>query len=403
MQRLSGYIIAALMASGFFTSSLSAATLAELEAQYTKDRDAIAWKFVDRNNAVRAGYTNALITLEAGFKSKGALEGVLAVRKERESYAASVDGKLPEGQAIPEILDLRAKQKKMAADAVLEEKKAIVTNAQQYVDKLKVLEKDLTVADKIDTAVIVQTKRKQVMEQQDVVAALAALRDAGAGRAAGGDVGGKAEDPVAGDPRDGSAALFNGTDLGGWSPGAGKWTVEDRAIKGASHGGVAKLTASEWLGPDYEFYVKMKVIEGDDVGIMFHDQGWRSYLYSPKSGLTENHTRRVLTPPFKDFAVGSWHEIRVATHGKQVQISVNGKTVWRGDDLTADRGRVGLWVKGESVAVFSNLRIKLLKPLETMVAPKPDRPVKKVCPDGGGFGGSGSGFSGGGKTVKSFE
>ena len=210
MQRLSGYIIAALMASGFFTSSLSAATLAELEAQYTKDRDAIAWKFVDRNNAVRAGYTNALITLEAGFKSKGALEGVLAVRKERESYAASVDGKLPEGQAIPEILDLRAKQKKMAADAVLEEKKAIVTTAQQYVDKLKVLEKDLTVADKIDTAVIVQTKRKQVMEQQDVVAALAALRDAGAGRAAGGDVGGKAEDPVAGDPRDGSAALFNG-------------------------------------------------------------------------------------------------------------------------------------------------------------------------------------------------
>ena len=154
-----------------------AADLSDMEAQYEKDREASAWRYVEKQNVVRNGFTNALLSLEAAFKSKGNLDGVVAVRKEREQVVAVNDIKQPEGRTIPEIVDLRARQRKAAGDVAIEEKRAIVAMAMQYVDRLKTVEKELTVADKIDEALVVQQRRIRVMEEPDVVAALSAIKD----------------------------------------------------------------------------------------------------------------------------------------------------------------------------------------------------------------------------------
>lgn len=137
-------------------------------------------------------------------------------------------------------------------------------------------------------------------------------------------------------------------------------------------------------------YVRAKIVAGDDVGVIFHDQGWRAYSYGLRSGLVENHTRKILAQPVIGLASNAWHEIRVSVHGKQAQIRLDSITVWRSADLTVDRGRLGMWIKGATVAVFDNPRIKPLKPLEVMM-PRPAE-VKKVAkpfPDSGGGGGFG--------------
>lgn len=379
-----------LVLSCLLANHMSAATLGELSTQYDKEREAIAWKYVEKQGLARAGYTNALGVLESSFKAKGNLESVLAVRKERDAVASSAGSRLPTGQTIPEIADLRMKNEKAVADVILEEKRAIVSSAQQYVERLKALEKELTVGDKIDAAVEVMAKRKKVMEEPDIVAALAVVKEAPGGRPPAQPGQARPDDqPGTGEPKDGSNALFNGANLSGWNQQSGEWAVDDGCIKGTAAQGLAKLSLGESAGQDYEFMVKVKVTKGDDAGIVFHDCGSQAYFFSPKSGLIEISSKRLLVSPARDFAAGAWHELRVSAHGKQVQVAVNGRTVWRGSDVSVDGGQVGLWVRSGGTAVFSGPRIKALKPLET-IAPRPG--VKPGFPDGGGFGRSKGGI-----------
>lgn len=257
MNRVSIYLIVilGLVLSG---NRLFALSFSDMETQYAKDRENIAWKYVEKQNYLRNGYTNALVALEVAFKSKGNLDGVLAVRREREQLAALINGKDPEGRTISEIADLRVKQRKAAGEVVLEEKRAIVAIAQQYVDRLKTLEKELTVADNIDAALVVQQKRKKVMEEQDVVTAQAVLKESSGVRQA--DVPGRFDDmALLADPKDGSKALFNGNDLNGWGRAGGAWQAEERIIKGISEGGFAKLSVGEWPGQDYEFMLGQRL------------------------------------------------------------------------------------------------------------------------------------------------
>ncbi|MEI6217841.1 MAG: DUF1080 domain-containing protein [bacterium] len=363
-----------------------AASMSEMDAQYSKTREENAWKYVEKKNAAIAGYTNVLIALESVLKAKGDLDGILAVRKERENLATLTDGSLPTGETIPAIDDLRAKRKKIVVQVVLEEKRELVATAQQYADRLKIMEKELTVAGKIDDAVSVQARRKKLAEDPDVLEAAAAIKESLAAAATTVSSDAPPADTVT-TPKDGSKLLLEGDSLDGWfSNGEGAWSVEGSRIKVTADEGVSKLMFAESVGQDYEFTVRMKLLDGNDAGIVFHDQGWRGYTYSPRMGLVENSSGRPVAAfaPVKGVVANTWYEIKAIAHGKKVRLIFNGSTVWSGDDLRTDSGQIGLCARSKTVALFDSPRLKILKPVESMLKRDTSR-IRGFPGDSGGF------------------
>ncbi|MEI6971646.1 MAG: DUF1080 domain-containing protein [bacterium] len=386
MQRLTAPLIATAFAVVLCACSALAATLADLEAQYSQDREALSWKYVEKKNQIHLCYTNALLALEVSFKSKGELDGVLAVRKELELLTADAAGGIPDSSTIPEIAELRSKNRKTAAEAAIEEKKAIVATAQQHVERLKALERELTIADKIEEAVEVQARRKTVMDDPDVVAAVSAGIEVGETKPPPAGTVPKSEPkPGLPDPKDGSIALHNGVDLSGWKSTGGQWVAEERCIRGtAERRDAARTFTDQQAGQDYEFSVRLKVVGGDDAGVVFHDRDRSSYTFGLGSGVIGSGQKGWGMS--KDYMTGVWHEVRLIVHGRQAKVAVNGKTVWRGSDLAVDSGRVGLWIKPGSSAVFFNPRHKTLRPVPTL-SPRPT--AKGFSPSGlGGAKGS---------------
>ena len=386
MTRLTTLLAVAVVLPVAITLPIFAASMSEMDAQYSKAREENAWKYVEKKNAAIAGYTNALVAFENTLKVKGDLDGILAVRKERESFAALTDGSLPDGETIPAIDDLRARRKKIIGQVVLEEKRELVATAQQYADRLKIMEKELTVAGKIDDAVSVQARRKKLVEDPDVLEAAAAVKESVAVAATV-----VSSDPAPADsvtsPKDGSKLLLEGDTLDGWSSnGDGAWFVEANRIKGTADEGVSKLMFAESAGQDYEFTVRMKLLEGNDAGIVFHDQGWRGYTYTPRTGLVENSSGKPVATvgPVKGVAVNTWYEIKVIAHGKKVRLIFNGNTVWSGEDLRTDSGQIGLCTRPKTVALFDSPRLKILKPVESMLKRDTSR-IRGFPGDSGGF------------------
>jgi len=159
-------------------------TQASLLASYSRDRESISWRYIDKRKMLPVAYTNALRRIELSFTDSGNLNGVLATRKEKEQFvlADRNGGGIPDSPTVPAILELRTTYMKATAAVDLEEKKEILASADRYVGRLKTLEVELTKSGRIDEAVAVSTKRKRVTEAADVVAAAADVKKAAATR-----------------------------------------------------------------------------------------------------------------------------------------------------------------------------------------------------------------------------
>lgn len=147
-------------------SSLNLATAADLvtlKAEYDRAKqDLDTARDISVQNSVTA-YSNALTTIETQLKKDGNLEGLLAVRKEKERFSAS--GEIPKSppadlpQAIVQA-QLAHTARTQQADKTRDKNLAII--AKQYLTQLAVLKKQLTSQDKIDDALQVQTEMKVV-------------------------------------------------------------------------------------------------------------------------------------------------------------------------------------------------------------------------------------------------
>jgi hypothetical protein len=74
--------------------------------------------------------------------------------------------------------------------------------------------------------------------------------------------------------------------------------------------------------------------------------------------------RHLLTPkeiPVK-LEAKKWHTLTVEHRGEAIKVAVGGKTVFEGKDKTFEApGRIGVWVKADSLTYFDDLKVEELK------------------------------------------
>ena len=357
-----------------WTAPLFAQTnLASLSDGYSKNRESISWKWIENRVQLRSQYTNELNKLEESLAQEGSLDGVLAVRAEREAFVANEkDGGAPVEPSIEAITGLRERYRRAVAAVAVQEDKDIIAAAEKYVEELRNLESELTKENKIDEAIVIQSKRKQVMNAADVVAAVAAVKAAAEkpDDAKGGDVDGSVvEKDKASSAADAKGKpLFNGVNLAGWKVTGGKWRVVDGKIaaSGSIWGSGKLLLVGQPQGSNYEFSVRVQTSKGGRAGVVFHVYGAkREYIYGHSVGLVEVGGRGTLITPVTDLSPGSWRLIRIVVRGVKVRIYEGDKVVGTREDLQLDSGPVGLWA-GSGETMFDEPKIKILAPVSSL-------------------------------------
>lgn len=131
-----------------------------------------------------AKYLGALERLEADLQAKGILENLLAVRKERETFAKS--GMIG-SDSIPELIRLRTVYQESLAPIRSAEEEASAKLRDAYVQRLESLQVELTRAGDVETAVKVKSEADTIRQAVTVEATAVASNsaagstDAGAG------------------------------------------------------------------------------------------------------------------------------------------------------------------------------------------------------------------------------
>jgi hypothetical protein len=177
--------------------------------------------------------------------------------------------------------------------------------------------------------------------------------------------------PCAGqDVPDGFTPLFNGRDLTGWKPHAGKldsWTVEDGLLKSSGKGGGWLFTGQEYSDCEIRLEFRLSVqgnsgvalraprkgdpaFEGLEVQIL-DDPNYKGLRPTQHAGSIYDvvaASKQVLKP------TGEWNTLRIIAKGRQVIVELNGTQVVDAnlDDLKEhypkhpgllrDKGHVGL-------------------------------------------------------------
>jgi hypothetical protein len=74
--------------------------------------------------------------------------------------------------------------------------------------------------------------------------------------------------------------------------------------------------------------------------------------------------RQLLTPHEIKVALAAktWHTLVVEHRGEDIRVFVGGKSVFEGKDRTyAEAGRIGVWVKADSLTHFDDLTAEELR------------------------------------------
>lgn len=120
---------------------------------------------------------------------------------------------------------------------------------------------------------------------------------------------------------------------------------------------------------DVDVAVRYKPVAGrtdQAAGIIVRAQNFENY-YVVRANALENNVRlyRVVDGRRTEFAgvdvrvpSGTWQILRITAEGAHFTVYLDDKRLFAADDRTiADTGRVGLWVKSDSVTLFDDLTI----------------------------------------------
>jgi NADH:ubiquinone oxidoreductase subunit len=178
--------------------------------------------------------------------------------------------------------------------------------------------------------------------------------------------------------------MFNGQNLDGWkisTDNPASITVKDGTI--VLHGERAHaFYDADQPFDDFEFECEVLTTPGSNSGIYFHtkyqEEGWPKYGYEAQVNATHGDPKKsgslyavenTSEAPHED---GKWFPYRIRVKGKQITITVNGKTTidWTepedraaGNDFTRvlDKGTIALQAHDPKSEVrFRKLRIKRL-------------------------------------------
>ncbi len=147
----------------YCVNPVTATDLASLKSEYGVSKQKIDSACAAEFKSSLLVYSKALTASEAQLKNAGNLEGLIAVRKEKERFVAT--GEIPKTsssdtpQAIAQA-QLEHLTRTQQAQKVRDKNLAVVIR--QYLSKLDALKKQLTSRDKIDDALQVQTEIKNM-------------------------------------------------------------------------------------------------------------------------------------------------------------------------------------------------------------------------------------------------
>ena len=134
--------------------------LETLQESYAQFQSQLAAKYSGQQTALDAALLPRLDALEQNVMQKGDLDGVLAVRKARDSLNQALNGKtpfeLPDAKALPELQQLFNEHKDARAAIVDKQREEHQTLTAKYAEGLDKLKRKLVVEDRIDDAVAVQ-------------------------------------------------------------------------------------------------------------------------------------------------------------------------------------------------------------------------------------------------------
>lgn len=163
---------------------------------------------------------------------------------------------------------------------------------------------------------------------------------------------------------------------------AGKWRVvkdgENRVLAQLDAQQVNKRFATAVVKDssfkDLRLSVRGKPISGKDdqaVGLVWRYQDAQNY-YVARSNVLEENVRlyRVVNGNRIKFAgkeevkvkAGEWHSLRVEQRGRAIAVFLGDEKLFDATDETFDKaGKVGLWIKADSVTHFDDLSAEELK------------------------------------------
>lgn len=170
-------------------------------------------------------------------------------------------------------------------------------------------------------------------------------------------------------------ALFNGTDLTGWSGTEGLWSVQDGELVGQTNG----LKRNEWIVSDlsvqdFKLSMEVKLVgNAGNSGIQFRStakngevsgyqadigKGWWGKLY-------EEHGRGLLWDKSSEQHVklDDWNTYEVVAKGHQIQSFINGHSCVHLEDAKGrERGIIALQLHsgGKTEVRFRNLKLEVL-------------------------------------------
>jgi len=184
-----GRIIHACFVAVFLVSQGAAQATADplvnLKASYEAAIFRTEKEYSDTKENCRKGYPAALNTREMLFKRAGNLDGVMAIRAEKERYTKEKTvPKDPPPGTDDQVKVLQASYHKALGNAELKHNKAILHWTRLYLDKLDTMEKSLTKAGKIDEALAIRREAERVRKDPVVKAAEFAMADIKAATAA---------------------------------------------------------------------------------------------------------------------------------------------------------------------------------------------------------------------------
>jgi len=170
---------------------------------------------------------------------------------------------------------------------------------------------------------------------------------------------------------------FEGTDVDGWTPSDGQWTVEEMPgapsgtkvlVQRATRNAFDVIVAPPGPYTDVDVSVKFKPISGrEDAsgGIVFRFADGRYYVVRANA-LEDNFRlyaydrgrRQLASASVKPPALGHWHSLRVVAVGDHIQAWLNGALYLDHRDPRFKSGRIGLWTKADSITAFDDLVIR---------------------------------------------
>ena len=156
---------------------------------------------------------------------------------------------------------------------------------------------------------------------------------------------------------------------------AGKWVVRDGALvqtdRNATDGRFAMAILKESSYKDLTLSVRAKPVEGEvdrAAGLVWRYRDSDNY-YVARSNALEKNVRlyRVVVGKRIQFAgkenvelkSGEWHTLKIAHKGAEIAVFLDGEKLFEAKDETfAEAGKIGVWIKSDSLTWFDNLKVE---------------------------------------------